>query len=88
MRKLLSGLLFLSVQITLFAQNYEDIIILKTGDTIFCNITKANTKYLYYDIKNGDLTDLSYVMKSDVEKYFQSGTIVGTPESIALRFLK
>lgn len=87
MRKLISGLLFLFVQITLFAQNYEDIIILKTGDTIFCNITKVNTKYLYYDTKNGDLTDLSYVMKSDVEKYFQSGIIVDTPESASLNTL-
>jgi hypothetical protein len=81
MQKTIAWIVFLFIQITLLSQNYNDIIVLKTGDTVFCNITKVNSKYLYYNAKGGDLTDLTYVLTSDVEKYFQSGTIVETPES-------
>ncbi len=79
MKKIIIGILFAIVSATMFAQDYSDFLVTYEGDTVYCNITKVEGRYVYYDVvKEGELRNL-IAHKKMLKNYYCSEKVV-SPE--------
>jgi hypothetical protein len=73
MQKTITWILFLFIQISLFAQEASDTIITLENDTIICKIIKTDSNYLYYSDSKSDVNLNSFIAIKRVKKFVIDG---------------